>query len=304
MRSRTLGGKQYWADELVFHEWRIQRNVFTGHSRLLDGADRRHAWGTFDACHAKLEEIRRRDNLPPMRPCVVILLHGLFRARGSMDKLARSLRENSDWTVVSVGYPSTQGTLADHTRTLNQVIGRFEGVEEINFVSHSLGALVIRRWLHDFPQATSQNANQATNQNATQKPRLGRIVMLAPPNHQPKLAEWFVPLDFTGQVAGESGKQLAYDWKTLEPTLATPLCPFGILAGGNQKNGNNPLISGDDDLVVTVESTKLAGAADFRVLPVRHTFMMNDSTLQTMTRTFLQHGYFESPDTRAPLPKE
>ncbi|MGQ9575532.1 MAG: hypothetical protein ACUVUC_09450 [Thermoguttaceae bacterium] len=33
----TLGGKQFWADELLFHQWRIQRNVLTGHCRLLVG---------------------------------------------------------------------------------------------------------------------------------------------------------------------------------------------------------------------------------------------------------------------------
>ena len=42
----TLGGKQFWADELFFHQWRIQRNVFTGHCRLLDEHDLRHASGT------------------------------------------------------------------------------------------------------------------------------------------------------------------------------------------------------------------------------------------------------------------
>ena len=35
----TLGGMQFWADELFFHQWRIQRNVITGHCRLLDGKD-------------------------------------------------------------------------------------------------------------------------------------------------------------------------------------------------------------------------------------------------------------------------
>ena len=29
----TMGGIQFWGDELCFHGWRIQRNVLTGHCR-------------------------------------------------------------------------------------------------------------------------------------------------------------------------------------------------------------------------------------------------------------------------------
>src|SRR5437764_11506322 len=63
----TLGGMQFWGDKLFFHQWRIQRNVFTGHCRLLDADLRRHAWGSFAQCQAKLEEIKRTGKLPPMQ---------------------------------------------------------------------------------------------------------------------------------------------------------------------------------------------------------------------------------------------
>src|SRR3989304_9434008 len=68
----TLGGKQFWADELFFHKWRIQRNVFTGHYRLLDENNRRHAWGTFDQCREILEKIKHQRHLPPMKGKAVI----------------------------------------------------------------------------------------------------------------------------------------------------------------------------------------------------------------------------------------
>ena len=50
----TLGGKQFWGDELFFHRWRIQRNSLDGHCRLLDERNCRRAWGTFEQCQAKL----------------------------------------------------------------------------------------------------------------------------------------------------------------------------------------------------------------------------------------------------------
>jgi hypothetical protein len=43
--TATLGGAQFWSDELIFHRWRIQLNAFTGYYRLLDGDDYRHTWG-------------------------------------------------------------------------------------------------------------------------------------------------------------------------------------------------------------------------------------------------------------------
>ena len=80
----TMGGKQFWADELFFHQWHIQRNVLTGHYRLSDEEDIRRAWGTLADCRTALEQIKREQHLPPMRGKAVILLHGLFRSHDSM----------------------------------------------------------------------------------------------------------------------------------------------------------------------------------------------------------------------------
>ena len=40
----TFGGKQIWADQFVCAGWRIQRNHYTGHHRLLDPNNFRRAW--------------------------------------------------------------------------------------------------------------------------------------------------------------------------------------------------------------------------------------------------------------------
>ena len=65
--ASTLGGKQFWADVWFYDQWRIQRNVLTGHYRLLDEENRRHTWGTLDRCLATFDENRRQRRLPPMR---------------------------------------------------------------------------------------------------------------------------------------------------------------------------------------------------------------------------------------------
>src|SRR5688500_1366920 len=49
----TFGGRFFWTDELVYHDWRIQRHADEGHYRLLDGDEKRHASGSFDECLAR-----------------------------------------------------------------------------------------------------------------------------------------------------------------------------------------------------------------------------------------------------------
>ncbi len=55
--AATLGGKQFWADEFVHGSWRIQRNVLSGHYRLLDPDNTRRAWGTWDHCQDQWNEM-------------------------------------------------------------------------------------------------------------------------------------------------------------------------------------------------------------------------------------------------------
>ena len=107
------------------------------------------------------------------------------------------------------------------------------------------------------------------------------------------------------RLAGKSGDQLASRWEQLQAKLAIPTCEFGIIAGGRGKDaGRNPLIRGDDDFIVRVEETRLAGAADFAVLPVWHAFRMNDSRVQQYTKQFIETGYFVAADQRNPIPRE
>jgi pimeloyl-ACP methyl ester carboxylesterase len=289
----TLGGKQFWADELFFHDWHIQRNVFTGHYRLLDGNHLRHAWGTFDECRARLERIKKDRALPPMQGPGVLVLHGLFRSSSSMGPLGRFLREQGGYTVFNVAYPTTRGSVAEHARSLARILENLEGIDELNFVGHSLGNLVVRHYLADHTRGESGLRPDA---------RIKRIVMLGPPNRGAQMAVALGNIGLFHAVAGASASQLAREWDTLEQHLATPECEFGILAGGRSAAaGYNPWLTGDNDLVVSVDTTRLAGAADFAVLPVIHSLMMNDRSVQEYTLRFLQEGYFISAEARRPI---
>jgi hypothetical protein len=61
------------------------------------------------------------------------------------------------------------------------------------------------------------------------------------------------------------------------------------------------MLNGPDDFTVSVDETKLAGAADFLIEPLMHATMMRQPVTMTATLNFLQHGWFKSADTRQPI---
>jgi pimeloyl-ACP methyl ester carboxylesterase len=286
----TLGGKQFWADELFFHQWRIQQNVFTGHYRLLDGNDVRFAWGTFDECKSALEKIKAEQHLPPMKGKAVIVMHGIAGTRLHMSKLSRYLQSNGGYEVFNVTYPTTQREISEHAQTLAKIIDNLDGIEELNFVGHSMGNVVIRHYLNDLKTA---EAAAPTGALAKKRPKFNRFVMLAPPNHGSGLARYFADNFVFDTVLGDSGQQLGRDWSRLEAHLATPDFEFAVIAGGKgDEKGYNPLLAGDDDGVLSVETTKLAGAKDFMVVPAMHPLMQNNSQVLAYTLRFLKDGAF------------
>jgi pimeloyl-ACP methyl ester carboxylesterase len=292
----TLGGKQFWADELLFHQWRIQRNVLTGHCRLLDEDNSRVAWGTFPQCRRKLEQIKQDRKLPAMQGEVVLVLHGLGRSRSSMDKLCEYLRKQGDYTVANVSYASTQGDIDTHARALGRIIENLDGVERVSFVAHSMGNIVIRRYL-----AQRQEEASIAEPEKSQA-QLGRFVMLAPPNHGSTVAAALGDNPVFGAVVGLGAQQLGRDWKQLEKKLATPDFQFGIIAGGKKDGGGiNPMLSGENDGTITRQTTRLAGAYDFAAVGSMHSFIINDAKALEYTLRFLQKGHFISPEARQPI---
>lgn len=289
----TLGGKQFWADVRLFHGYRIQRWVLTGSYRLLDEHDRLQAEGTLEECAAALDRIREEQQLPPMSGKAVILLHGLARSRSSMQGLADYLQEHGGYATFCVGYPSTQGTIGEHAAQLAEILAHLEGIEEINFVAHSLGNLVVRHYVAD---CLASDGAQPLD------PRIKRMVMLGPPNHGSRRAEAWAGSNLFDLVLGDTGQQLASGWTELEAQLATPPFEFGIIAGGRgDDEGWNATEPGDDDGTVSVATTQLAGARDFIVIRTRHAFLMSNAQSREYALHFLQDGCFSSEEERRPI---
>ena len=270
---RTFGGKQLWADECVLGSWRIQTNVYTEHFRLLDPENVRRCWGSWQACRVALEKAVFDGECRPKNGKFVVLLHGLGRSRSAFTTMAPRL-EADGWATLAINYPSSRRSLEAHAEQVARVLDRHEGVREVSFVTHSLGGLVTRRLLGK-PRAFRRRV------------KLGRVLMLGPPNQGSKIAKGLGGLAAFGGIVGPVGQ-------ALQPqnarALPKPPCYFGVIAGGDGRAGWNPWLPGDDDGVVRVEATKLEGMKDFRLVRCLHTFMLRNDTVIDATRRFLRGG--------------
>ena len=81
LRTPTMGGKQFWSDQLIHPPWRIQRHVLTDVCRLLDGSDRAVTWGNYRKCLEEFEQVKHQQQVPPLQRRVVVVLHGAIRSR-------------------------------------------------------------------------------------------------------------------------------------------------------------------------------------------------------------------------------
>jgi len=188
----------------------------------------------------------------------VVLLHGMGRSDRSMLYLQNKL-EASNYQVVNLDYPSLHREIETLALvSLPLAIKQCKSGVSINFVTHSLGGILVRSYLQE---------HEIENLNA--------IVMIGPPNRGSKVADNLLSIlpnesRYAKRLTQISKKPTAMV-QQLKPINAT----VGVIAGTRSLN---PIFSswlpGLDDGKVAVSDTCLKEMSDRILIADNHTTLL------------------------------
>lgn len=208
----------------------------------------------------------------------VILLHGLCRSPSSMTKMEVALKE-SGYVVENVGYPSRKGdirTLAENAIGTALKTEKIMACSKVHFVTHSLGGILVRSYFHKRSDK-----------------RLGRVVMLAPPNQGSEVVDRIGAWRLTRWINGPAGSELGTGKNSTPNKLGKINFDCGVLTGDRSINWINSLIiPGKDDGKVSTERATSPGVKEHRVLHATHPYIMKNKQAISETIHFLRAGTF------------
>ena len=202
----------------------------------------------------------------------VVVVHGLWMF-GSVMMIVRRRLEPHGFEVATFGYASIREGLESNAAKLAAFLAHVPG-DTVHLLGHSLGCVVIRSMLERHSPA-----------------RLGRIVCLGPPFAGSVTAERVARLPGGSHLLGVSMRDLMQRGGF---TAAPPGRELGIIAGriGIGFGRVFGRFDGPNDGMVTVEETRLAGAADHIVLPVAHTSLLWSREVARQAEHFIRTGRF------------
>ncbi len=195
---------------------------------------------------------------------VVVLIHGLCGHWLAMLPLAHRLRQ-AGYCPINWGYRSIWGDVATHAKGLQRKLVELEeepSISTIHVVAHSLGCIVTRQAI----------LNQ-------QPSKLGRVVMLCPPNGGSHMATRLAPVLGPICKALVEITDLPDSWVNRLPTTLPSITSVGVIVASG-------------DLVVAPESTQLPGADERLVIPGMHSAVLLKSATADAAIRFLRTATF------------
>ncbi|MDD3118124.1 MAG: alpha/beta fold hydrolase [Victivallales bacterium] len=205
---------------------------------------------------------------------IVIMVHGLIRRGRCMSHLGRRLCR-AGYTVYLYDYPSTRKRIAAHGKDLlvfmDDVAAESSG-KRLHFVTHSMGGIITR-------EALALLSARKTGTLPTQD--IGRIVMLAPPNHGSDIARKVVRLLPFSRRLIKPLEELSSAPDAYIHRVPVPPPRFAV-----------GVIAGKFDGKVSLPYTRLDGMKDHVVINAAHSFIMYRRQAKEQILHFLREMRF------------
>ncbi|MFZ0566016.1 MAG: hypothetical protein WAM28_07520 [Chlamydiales bacterium] len=205
----------------------------------------------------------------------VVTVHGFMRSSKSMAVMASSIGKEG-WRVLNWSYPSRSKYIEEHAEELVnrlKILSHKYPDRPISFVTHSLGALIVRSTLNH-PDCPSEA-------------KKGCAVLIAPPNRGAYFARYLHRYPLFRKILGEkAGQELmttprdGFDHLGDFPNQM----PILIISG---TGGTNPIIPDLNDGKVGLKETCLSTSHYHQTTPSRHTWICYKSDVIKKTKKFL-----------------
>ena len=203
----------------------------------------------------------------------VVYVHGLWMSGGESLLLRRRLAREYGLKVHAFRYAAAAASMSEITSGLQHFVRTLRATR-LHFVGHSLGGLVIYRFLERYPQ---------------QPP--GHVVFLGTPAVASRAA---VKAAHFRLVASLMGRSVADELLQPRERRWEMDRPLGIIAGTQPLGFGQFVARFDEDCdgTIGVSETRLPGATDHITLPVSHLGMLVSARVARQTGAFLQGGRF------------
>jgi pimeloyl-ACP methyl ester carboxylesterase len=209
-----------------------------------------------------------------MSSTAIVFVHGLWLTGVESTLLRRRLGVQLGCSTSAFHYPSVTSSMDEVLARLHEFVSALRA-ETLHFIGHSLGGIVVLRYLESRSDVVS-----------------GRAVLLGSPLAGSRAAQGLARWPLGATILGRN-----IEAEVLKPQLRRwdGRRDLGVIAG-DLSLGLGRLVgdlAGPNDGTVAVAETHLPGATDHIVLPISHTGMLISTAVAHQAAHFLAHGRFE-----------
>jgi len=209
----------------------------------------------------------------------VVLIHGYNKSSKDMGELKKNL-ENLSYECVSIDLPLTFKSFEENSLIfedkVKELVSNLNVNETLNFVGHSTGGLILRRFIADGKLSH----------------RVGKCVLIATPNNGSELADivgkkaaiFLKIFKILASLQSEKVKQLNLD-NSYNIEIAA-------IAGNKSDLLLSRFISDENDGMVGTKSVWYEGLRDFIILPYGHKTIHYQKETSVLIQSFFEYGRF------------